>query len=177
MSRIFAEAMRVLIWLGEEDSAGEVTAKAFACMDILIQRVWPRMDELYRWRNVNRRTWDDTAIRNVEEISLHFNIPAPDSIEFTSLNLLFQRSWFFRAWTLQESWVAKERTFHCGSYQIAGNGMLVVVLAAERLYKCTDDNRYHRTDFYNSLSMTSGLHFGRSSYDIRINFLSLFHFR
>lgn len=174
MSRIFAEAMRVLIWLGEEDDAAEVTAKAFACMDILIQRVYPRIDELDGWQTVNRRTWDDMAIRNVEEISLHFNIPTPDSIEFTSLDLLFQRSWFSRAWTFQESWVAKERTFHCGSYQIAGDDMLGAVLAAYRLYKCTDDKRYHRADSFNSLSMTTGVHFwNQMGHDNPINFLTL----
>ncbi|KAL9591699.1 MAG: hypothetical protein Q9179_007459 [Wetmoreana sp. 5 TL-2023] len=88
MSQIYRKASRVLVWLGEEDENGEDTMTALTCMDLLQNRVFPRLDEL--------RSWKDKALVEPDEarnskINAHFKLPRADSAEFIELTKLFRR--------------------------------------------------------------------------------------
>ncbi|KAL8698585.1 MAG: hypothetical protein Q9201_006486 [Fulgogasparrea decipioides] len=152
MSQIYRKASRVLVWLGEEDENGEDTMTALTCMDLLQNRVFPRLDEL--------RSWKDKALVEPDEarnskINAHFKLPRADSAEFIELTKLFRRSWFSRAWTFQETFVARERSFLCGGHCISGVGMLKTFGVIYELYHCTKDPRYSQFKLDHVLGMTA----------------------
>ena len=162
MGEIYKKARRVLIWLGEKDHAGEDTTKAFECMDLMIHRVWPRKNEFFLWLNVRKhvlRTRINSQVENTENVTAKFNIPAPGSIEFKSLDRLLHRPWFRRAWTFQESFNAQDRVFYCGDYEIGGEPMARVVDMVWSLYEATYDKGYMHVEDFHCISMVLGKQF------------------
>ena len=156
MTRIYRTAATVLIWLGSDDENGEDTAKAFDCIQLLRERVVPRLDEL--------RQWEDKALVKADKgrndtIAKYFDIPTADSIEFVALNKLLRRPWWYRAWTFQESFVSRSRQIYCGCHQVTGEDMLDVTRALFNLSNCTKDPRYLHADLAHLAPMTSGERF------------------
>jgi Heterokaryon incompatibility protein (HET) len=138
MSRIYRSASCVLIWLGEgEESDNELSC---ATIILLLERFWSRCNELEQWWNVG--PVKPNLIRNMKEISTHFDIPLPDCEGIEAIGRLLSNSWFYRAWTYQESFLAKERVFHFGSYAVEGILMVYVMAIFRGLYKATDDARF-----------------------------------
>ena len=143
MTQIYRQARRVLIWLGEASDEEENTAMAFSYVDLLVHRVWPRLSLLLEWEWLDRDIDHPHAIRNAEKIRSHFELPEPGGIELNSLQRLLQRAWFNRIWTFQESFVARERLFHCGDYRIVGDDMAKVLRLLWKLYRVSNDRRYY----------------------------------
>ena len=165
MGEIYRKARRVLIWLGTEKDGSEDTTKAFDCMDLLIRRIWSRMDEFKSWVDVGKHVSSSqtgSLSKNMEKITAQFNIPAPSSIEFKSLNQLLRRPWFTRAWTLQESYNARDRIFHCGKYEIGGEALERVVLMVIQLSNCTSDEGYMHLEGFRCISIVLGTEFYKS---------------
>ena len=103
MGQIYGRAYRVDIWLGEED---ELTKPAFASLHLIVQI----MDE------VGLNYLDDDAVGVLASSSEKF--PSPASPEMEGILNLFQRTWFDRAWTFQESVLARIKHIYCGSSHI-----------------------------------------------------------
>ena len=117
MGEIYRKASAVLIWLGE-DPDDEKPCMACACMNDLaaalpkLENIQDRQFEgLYKnksdynsWLGITRRTTNDIH----EELGLLL----PSSPEWQALLELLDNPWFTRAWTWQESFLAKERRFH-----------------------------------------------------------------
>ena len=123
MGRIYASAATVLIWLGEAEE-GEVEQVALGLYTVLELRKAGRLEELQQSQLIPRP---------LEEIYDHINrlisiscgIPAERSTGLGALVGLNANPWFRRAWTFQESFLAKDRRFFYGSLEIATNEMHV----------------------------------------------------
>lgn len=88
MSRIYNEAMKVCVWLGEEQD--EKTAKAFVLMG-----------KIRKWQRFN----------TVVEVDTHCD-------EWVAFIGLMQRSWFSRRWVVQEIVLAGQAELRCGAERI-----------------------------------------------------------
>ena len=121
-------------------------------------------------------TFKTSFTRNIEEINSTFNIPPVESAEFVSLWKLLQRPWFSRAWTFQESYVAKRRIFHCGNFAIRGELLTNVFAILVKLKSCTHDSRYLDGDKWKGSRMLEGKSFFKSKpnyYSTLLDLLSL----
>jgi hypothetical protein len=190
MCEIYRKAQTVLVWLGNKDD-GEDTAKAWECMDILLERVWPRRKELDAFSSKSSQNIDDyiqmrkelgptfkTSFKtNIEEINSTFHIPPVESAEFESLQKLLQRPWFSRAWTFQESYVAKKRIFHCGHFIIQGQQLVNVFATLQKLRSSTRESQYLDYTKWKGSRMLEGEGFFRSKpahyYSTFLDLLSL----
>ncbi|KAL8868332.1 MAG: hypothetical protein Q9174_005063 [Haloplaca sp. 1 TL-2023] len=171
MGRIYRQAECVLIWLGEEE---EDTASAFAFMRLLRDRIKLDQDET-DWARDKART---QAYRDaVADVHNRFNIPTVDSPEFAALQRLLGCTWFTRAWTFQEAYLAREKSFCRGSYYLSGDGMWDVVRKLHYLYRCTQLNAYLRNIRTGVLQLLGANHYERMNEEVvgklKISMLSL----
>jgi hypothetical protein len=151
MADLYRNAEEVLIWLGPAD---EHTDLAFECINMLLERVLPRIEELNHWEDSGKvRDGKSRQPRTSEELSTHFDIPLADSQEFVAATNLFCRPWFSRAWTFQESFLARKKLFICGPWLISGTAMFQFWNILHRLKSFTHDTRYVSTQSTLRLSM------------------------
>ena len=124
MGRIYASAATVLIWLGEGEE-GELEQVALGLYTVLELRKSGRLEELQQSQLIPRP---------LEEIYDHMNslisvacrIPAGRSTGLKALlRLTTTNPWFRRAWTFQESFLAKDRRLFYGSLEITANDLNV----------------------------------------------------
>jgi hypothetical protein len=151
MGRIYSQASTVLIWLGEENQS---TEKAMDCIQDLCSHLRPRAQEFMSWK-ADSISMDEmkemekqglpesTLIRDSGRINRHFGIKPADSGNYEALADFFQRPWFTRAWTFQESWLAQKRRFICGRWDVSADDLLFAMRALWQLLSVTEDSRYN----------------------------------
>jgi hypothetical protein len=100
MSRIYRQAQRVIVWLGVED---EFSLPAIATVSKLAS-IGP--DGVQNASNY--------ALGNVLSYS-RFGIPLFSRDDWLSVYVFFSRSWFRRAWIVQEAALARQTIVVCGS--------------------------------------------------------------
>ena len=136
MGVIYSAAVAVRIWLGHENEC-EDTNKAWNLMRVLEERIYPQIEKL-------RSQYEGMETKPVdpEELEKEFNLPLIHSSEFLALRDFYKRPWFSRAWTFQESFLARQKTFHCGNYSASETLLLRTALSLTALGKITNDGRY-----------------------------------
>ncbi|KAK3382546.1 heterokaryon incompatibility protein-domain-containing protein [Lasiosphaeria ovina] len=181
MGRVYSQAAEVLIWLGEESSLDDPNA-AFECAQQLWDRLGPRFDEFKTWRVQYNPVEDfpdfskvDNVVHDVDAINQHFSIPPADSPGYGALDRLLQLPWFTRAWTFQESFLARSRRFVLGSRGIDGVVMMLVVEALIILNRKTGRSYFTAVgDIMSLSSMVSGQQPMRAAFrDSLVGLLSL----
>ncbi|KAK5039781.1 hypothetical protein LTS07_000276 [Exophiala sideris] len=168
MGDIYSKASK----LGDE-SEDEDTDIAVQCINLISQQIWPRLKELEEFENKSityrlndQQEWaedskkgyhfNEPGPRNVEEITAAFGIPLPESREIANMGRFWKRAWFHRAWTFQESHLARERIFFCGRWEIPSLLLLRVLVSLRVLWKSTDDDRYLEPKELRILAMMKG---------------------
>ena len=86
-------------------------------------------------------------------------IPLYDSPEFKALETLLHNPWFSRAWTWQESFLARDRRFHCGGWHWSSSLMLRAALVFISLTHVCGIGVYNWSLFAKAFPMISGLDF------------------
>lgn len=145
MGRIFAGATTVLIWFGEaeEEDSGQVIQGLNAPIG---SHSSCRLDELNQDLLAKKP-------RNEDGDRIY------DLIELRAFVRILARSWFRRAWTFQESRLAKSRRFFLGSLEIPDNDLqfafltLVKLLYSAELPECSRSIVYSVNDLMQSSSM------------------------
>ena len=132
MGDIYSTASEVLIWLGRENEFEDTTA-ALRMIDALRCCVTPRFSELQAIENLGQ-------FSNVEE---EFGIPDVRSQEFRALSGFLNRPWFSRAWTFQESILARKRKFYIGDRTISSQVLEDAQWALFALWNCTNVPEFH----------------------------------
>ena len=166
MGRIYRKASALLIWLGKDAVEGK-TEQACHCMNLLEQAL-PKMEEAH-YNDFNglpkRLNHYFARIEGPSPDIVHrdFGIPVFGSPEFDALIDMLKNPWFFRAWTWQESFLAKESIFFRGSRSWSGQFMRTVCLVLCNLNSSHGNNDEFLPGYCNALSMTTGLDFWGSS--------------
>lgn len=110
MDRIYKQARSVMIWLGPADST---TRFAFEVIGQLTNVPNSDCNELQRW---------DIFHSNILKIfGLHVPIP---ELAWLAVRALYGRSWFYRAWTVQEYVLARESFVWSGGNVLPGSSVL-----------------------------------------------------
>jgi hypothetical protein len=105
MDRIYKQARKVIIWLGPADS---MTRPALYALSALAKV--PRE----RWWQVN----SGTGMFDPRTYEL-LGIPQISIEQWKAVRALYRRSWFSRAWTIQEAVLARDAVVQCGSLQVS----------------------------------------------------------
>ena len=166
MDWIYRKASAVLIWLGEDIAKGK-TEQACHCMYVLALAM-PKMEEAYN-NDFNRINGPSPDI-----VHRDLAIPVLGSPEFDTLTDLLKNPWFFRAWTWQESFLAKESTFFRGSWSWSGQLMRTVCSVLCNLSSAYGSNNEFLPGYYNALSMTTSLDFWLGSAERFKTYVRLF---
>ncbi|KAM3068309.1 hypothetical protein ACMFMG_009449 [Clarireedia jacksonii] len=107
MGHIYAQARSVHIWVGPEN---HMTSKLFRFF-----RKLSRFPEERGWNMAGR-------IVSLAKKTLHDDTKKKDQVFICpgifSVYDFFDRSWFSRRWVIQEAWLAREATVHCGRLSI-----------------------------------------------------------
>ena len=108
MGDIYASANKVLVWLGDEDWNSKVAM-------IFLERFLPRMDEL-----IEVEGQDPAFSYTFTDPRLYERLGEPEFPQevFDGLAAFLERSWFGRAWTYQETVLARSIDVFCGSKRI-----------------------------------------------------------
>ena len=99
MGDIYAHAKKVYIWLGPEGEEGGEMAKVFSYFRLL-QLLPERADAVRLFGDDDKCT--------------------------SAIDRFFQRRWFFRRWTLQESYLARRAIVHLGHHSIPFSDLLSI---------------------------------------------------
>ncbi|KAL8347259.1 hypothetical protein RB601_003225 [Gaeumannomyces tritici] len=100
MAKIYANASRVIVWLGEAVDAGDQALEAI--------------------RMAAREHMDPTIYQPGHQAT-HAHQPANSAINRQAVLKLLQRPWFQRIWVLQEVAAARNIVVKCGSVEIDGH--------------------------------------------------------
>jgi len=170
MGDIYRHAKTVLIWLGWENEPENAT-NAWRGIALLMEHAFPRLSEIAAWKEKELLTIEEindmarqenrvqSKLRRSDLIISHFRIPRSDSVEVNSITSLLQRPWFHRAWTFQETFLARQRIFYCGSCEIRDEIMLKVIRSLFIISQATDDSRYFGLDVVMVAGMFEGKKF------------------
>ncbi|KAF2493874.1 HET-domain-containing protein [Lophium mytilinum] len=99
MDRIYRQAQQVVVWLGPSDSMTDPAFKAIIAM------AGAPVDELHKLQGSRMLDPAPYKTLGIRMISKH---------EWQSMRALYERSWFSRAWTLQEFVLARKAVMFCG---------------------------------------------------------------
>ena len=134
MGSIYAEAFRVLIWLGAGISEPDLHTlrTGLDSLSALRPQEYQLRDRVSQ--TFNSDTHLDDGDRHYEDIRLEFGLPPINSDEFVAVREFFQRDWFYRAWTYQESRLAKERNFFLGNVPLAEQTLIDTAYALALLF-------------------------------------------
>lgn len=185
MCDIYSKATEVLVWLGDA-TPDDNTYTAIDSMNMIYRQIWSRREELNDFKTKSildqhqegdpAYYWHERGPRNVEAISTRFGIPGPDSSEFISINQFWEKPWFHRAWTFQESHVATAKRFFCGAWEMPTLMLIRVLVILRALHHCTDDDRYlHKGDITIAAMITGRSYWspGNQSFNTFLPILSL----
>jgi hypothetical protein len=101
MGQIYTAASQVIIWLGPEDDS---TRSAFELMKM-----------------ISSLTSDEKAALSCHDVSMHNAQPLLDLERWKTLSKFFGRTWFSRAWIIQEAIFASTSIVLCGSHVTTWN--------------------------------------------------------
>ena len=101
-------------------------------------------------------------------------IPVLGSPEFDALIDLLKDPWFFRAWTWQENFLAKESKFFRGSWSWSGQLIRRVCSVLCNLSTAYGSENEFLPGYYTALSMTTGLDFWIGSAESPKTYVRLF---
>ena len=173
MGQIYRKASTVLIWLGEELDEGK-TKKAYHCMSLLEQAM-PKLTDPYN-NGIPKEKTNFVGLTRPMPGTVHrdLGIPFLGSPEFDALIDLLKNPWFFRAWTWQESFLAKESRFFRGSSSWPGEGMRQIGSALCNLSSAYGSNNEFVAGYLNASLMTTSLDFlTRNAYTTNMRLFAL----
>ena len=164
MGQIYRKASAVLIWLGE-DVNGSKTEQACKCMNLL-KNGRPRLKKLRmsEFEGLSENTTQVNSFlgvtrRSPDDLHRDLEIPLLSSPGFEALLDLLKNPWFSRAWTWQESFLAKKRTFFRGSWSWCGQLLIEVCLILGELSSVCGYKDSLLNEYFNVLPMLAGLDF------------------
>ena len=164
MGKIYRSASTVLIWLGEDPKEGK-TAQACTCMNLL-NSASPRVNALQdnKLEGLPESTTEVDSFlgitrRSSDDVHGELGIPLLGSSQFDALMELLKNSWFSRAWTWQESFLARKRVFHCSSWSWSTVLLTEVYLVLRGLSQICGNKSYLPDEHRDVLAMISGLEF------------------
>ena len=164
MGQIYRKASTVLIWLGEE-ADGSKTEQACTCMNLL-KGARPRLEKtrISEFEGLSENTIEmnsflGVARRSPDDVHRDLGIPLLSSPGFEALLDLFKNPWFSRAWTWQESFLAKKRIFFRGSWSWPGQLLIEVCLILGELSSVCGYKDSLLNEYFNVLPMIAGLDF------------------
>jgi hypothetical protein len=102
MGGIFHKASEVVIWLGAEAENSDLAFDAFEML--------PKIESIH---------WDPMANSILDEVLCGHKYAL-------AVNKIFERSWWHRLWTVQESILGQTIIFVCGARQISGETLFAV---------------------------------------------------
>lgn len=132
MSDIYWMASKVIVWLGNEDEF-EDTSAAVEYMQFLFKEALPVFVEVAEAGTIPH---DDTRSKKIGELA------GTQLTQLSELRKLFQRPWFDRAWTYQESCLARDKEFYCGRYRIPNESMVAILGGLWTVLKATNSSKY-----------------------------------
>ncbi|KAL7623165.1 hypothetical protein AAE478_006846 [Parahypoxylon ruwenzoriense] len=135
MAEIYRSAQRVIIWLGTAD---RFTRAAWELINSLGQLSMGDLSSIIPLASDNKHN---------AELLGHSNSPE----HWRALALLFGRTWFTRAWVVQEFVLAQNTTVFCGDYTFDWEGMATV---SDLMATQTSTNTF-KGPLFADLSMTS----------------------
>lgn len=152
MGQTYACAREVRIWLGEPEDEAQVR-RALDCMDALI-RCRPAQRELeeeassaneMHLANFSSGHLTEQGIAHATNDDIHrlLDLPLLSSKAFDDLGALFNNEWCSRAWTWQQTFVARKRTFHCGAFPWDGAKVVVACFVLHKLNERRASARYN----------------------------------
>lgn len=163
MGQIYRKASTVLIWLGGNDDDGK-TEKAYNCMNLLKQ-AYPKLKDVRidNFKGLPNTTQQNSFLgitrESPDDVHRDLGIPLRGSPEFFALIDLLKASWFSRAWTWQESFLAKERKFFHGSWSWSGRFMMEVCLVLCGLNSVSGNDNDLPDVYRDVLPMIAGFEF------------------
>lgn len=177
MGQIYRKASTILIWFGENDDDGK-TAKACSCMNLLKQ-AYPKLKDVRSddFKGLPNTTQQNSFLgitrESPDDVHRDLGIPLLGSPEFTALMDLLKAPWFSRAWTWQESFLAKERRFFRGSWSWSGQFMMEVCLVLCGLTSVSGNDNDLPDGYRDVLPMIAGLDFWTRRNESIKNYLEL----
>lgn len=164
MGQIYQKASTVLIWLGE-DVDGSKTDQAYKCMNLL-RDARPRLKKI-RISEFDGLSENTTKVnsflgvkrRSPDDVHRDLGIPLVNSPGFEALLDLLKNPWFSRAWTWQESFLAKKRIFFRGKWSWSGQLLIEVCLILGELSSVCGYKDSLLNEYFNVLPMIAGLDF------------------
>ena len=164
MGQIYRKASTVLIWLGE-DADGSKTEQACKCMNLL-KDARPTLKKLRisEFEGLSENTTQVNSFlgvtrRSPDDVHRDLGIPLLSSPSFEALLDLLKNPWFSRAWTWQESFLAKKRIFFRGSWSWSGQLLIEVCLILGELSSVCGYKDSLLNEYFNVLPMIAGLDF------------------
>ncbi|KAF2647075.1 hypothetical protein K491DRAFT_699856 [Lophiostoma macrostomum CBS 122681] len=105
MDRVYRQAQKVLIWLGQDDT---LTRGGFEAMR--------QMARAKQWYEDLPKEKISEAIGKIHKSTLfkRFGVPDITPRQWQGVLSLYRRTWFSRAWTVQECALARDIVFICG---------------------------------------------------------------
>ena len=103
MDRIYRQAQKVIIWLGPSDSMTK-----------------PALNAIHKFSTASTDVYNEVYGRSISNPEPYekLGIPMISKDEWLAVLALYNRSWFSRAWTVQEYALAREAVLQCGSIMI-----------------------------------------------------------
>lgn len=108
MDRIYKQARKVVVWLGPSDSMTK-----------------PALNAIHTISNVSMDACKEVYGKSISNPKHYekLGIPFISKEEWLAIRALYQRSWFSRAWTVQEYVLAREAVLQCGSIIVNFHGI------------------------------------------------------
>ncbi|KAK3068797.1 hypothetical protein LTR53_013343 [Teratosphaeriaceae sp. CCFEE 6253] len=106
MHEVYAKSQRVLIWLGDADSA---TSQGLHTLDLI-------KSDLDADPEGWQEAWEHLVVR--EEPKFESKDPLPAACSVSAVRSLLQRKWYARLWVLQEAILAPNACCHFGDSQV-----------------------------------------------------------
>ena len=115
MSRIYREARTVIAWLGPKDEFTRLGTRTIRTIARQYQKYGD--SDIVPYRDVGREAYEKAGI------------PYISPQEWVAVAMIYMRTWFTRAWVLQESILANDLLMFCGSTQIVFDDLAVTTEA------------------------------------------------
>ena len=137
MGQIYATATRVLIWLGEDNDGS--MAEAVECVNFFAT-LFSHYSEIkdFEKSGFEGEAFLRTGTRNFDTIRTTFGLFPEDSSKYKALKTFTHNPWFYRAWTFQESFLARKRQLYLGKFMLHDIRLQQALLMAELLYRVTN---------------------------------------
>lgn len=164
MGQIYRSATAVLIWLGDSLDKNE-SWMAIKCMKQL-KEVDKKAEDILGWKSqqfienddqVN--SWLGITRAGSTEVCERVGIAQLESPEFRALRALLNSPWFGRAWTWQESFLARKGTFHFGEWVVSDVTLRMVIIRLVELWRVSGLDEFLPPHYPQIMSMVAGFDF------------------